>query len=78
MTSKSGDRQSNAYRPTTLPPGAPTISFGALGNDLASPNGNSSDKVNDHGKPESTSLTAIRLAMHQRRQEYEQKQYMEK
>uniref|UniRef100_A0A914Y2Q8 Calmodulin-regulated spectrin-associated protein-like Calponin-homology domain-containing protein n=1 Tax=Panagrolaimus superbus TaxID=310955 RepID=A0A914Y2Q8_9BILA len=89
MTSKSGERQNNnsSYRPTTLPPGAPTMSFGALGGgsdrtDLSSPN-NGFNNVDNNGsehnnKSDSTNLTAIRLALHQRRQEYEQKQYMEK
>lgn len=85
MTSKSGERQNNnssSYRPTTLPPGAPTMSFGALGGaDLSSPNGfNNGDNhdTDQNSKSDSANLTAIRLALHQRRQEYEQKQYMEK
>jgi hypothetical protein len=83
MTSKSGERPSNnnSYRPTTLPPGAPTMSFGALGNNemMTSPNGyNGGEKIgNENNKLDSSNLTAIRLALHQRRQEYEQKQYME-
>uniref|UniRef100_A0AC34GPK5 Calponin-homology (CH) domain-containing protein n=1 Tax=Panagrolaimus sp. ES5 TaxID=591445 RepID=A0AC34GPK5_9BILA len=87
MTSKSGERQNNSYRPTTLPPGAPTMSFGALGggngSELSSPNngfnnGSENNGADQNNKSDSTNLTAIRLALHQRRQEYEQKQYMEK
>uniref|UniRef100_A0A7E4V3R2 Calponin-homology (CH) domain-containing protein n=1 Tax=Panagrellus redivivus TaxID=6233 RepID=A0A7E4V3R2_PANRE len=75
MTAKSGEPR-NAYRPSTLPPGAATMSFGALASgNLISPT-NDIEKGSTMGK-DPASLAAVRLAMHQRRQEYEQKQYME-
>lgn len=73
MTNKSTERP---YRPTTLPPGSATT-FGALADRLQSPGDVNGDRSLD-GSKEAANLTAIRLAMHQRRQEYEQKQYLEK